>query len=151
MKTRTQTAANLIVLLALLFISGCKGNESYAETKNGNSDLQMENLQSGVTDSIKVQTTNTKVTFIELGSVRCIPCQMMQPIMKSIEEKYPDQVKVVFHDVWTEEGQPFGTKYNIRVIPTQVFLDRNDKEFFRHEGFSPEEELVKILQSKGVK
>ncbi|HQK72015.1 MAG TPA: hypothetical protein PL101_12990, partial [Bacteroidales bacterium] len=37
-----------------------------------------------------------KVTFIELGSVRCIPCQQMQPIMKSIQEKYGDQVKVVF-------------------------------------------------------
>lgn len=150
MKTKTQIAANLI-LLALFFISGCKGNVSYAETKNGNSDLKMANLQSVVTDSIKVKTSNTKVTFIELGSVRCIPCQMMQPIMKSIEEKYPDQVKVVFHDVWTPEGQPFGQKYNIRVIPTQVFLDRNDKEFYRHEGFFPEEELVKILQSKGVK
>ena len=37
-----------------------------------------------------------KVTFIELGSVRCIPCQKMQSVMKSIEEKYGNQVKVVF-------------------------------------------------------
>jgi thiol-disulfide isomerase/thioredoxin len=29
-----------------------------------------------------------KVTFIELGSVNCIPCKQMQPVMKSIEEKY---------------------------------------------------------------
>ena len=25
-----------------------------------------------------------KVTFIELGSVKCIPCQQMQPVMKSV-------------------------------------------------------------------
>jgi hypothetical protein len=30
----------------------------------------------------------------------------MQPVMKSIEEKYGKQVKVVFHDVWTEAGAP---------------------------------------------
>lgn len=92
-----------------------------------------------------------KVTFIELGSVRCIPCQRMQPIMKSIEEKYAGQVKVVFHDVWTPEGKPFATSYGIESIPTQVFLDENGKEFSRHEGYFPEEELVKVLKTKGVK
>lgn len=91
-----------------------------------------------------------KVTFIELGSVRCIPCQKMQPVMKSIEEKYGKQVKVVFHDVWTPEGQPFAKQYGIESIPTQVFLDENGKEFSRHVGYFPEEELVKVLKQKGV-
>ena len=31
------------------------------------------------------------------------------------------------------------------------FLDENGKEYFRHVGFFPEEELVKVLQQKGVK
>jgi len=92
-----------------------------------------------------------KVTFIELGSVRCIPCQKMQSVMKSVEKKYGSQVKVVFHDVWTPEGKPFGEQYGIEAIPTQVFLDENGKEFSRHVGYFPEEELVKVLKSKGVK
>jgi thioredoxin 1 len=91
------------------------------------------------------------VTFIELGSVRCIPCRMMQPVMKSIEEKYGDQVKIVFYDVWTQEGQPYASHYGIRLIPTQVFLDKNGKEFFRHEGFFPEAEIDKLLQKHGLK
>ena len=98
----------------------------------------------------KQNTVKYKVTFIELGSVRCIPCQKMQPVMKAIEEKYGTQVKVVFHDVWTPEGKPFADQYNINAIPTQVFLDENGKEFSRHEGYFPEEELVKILKQKGV-
>ena len=28
------------------------------------------------------------VTFVELGSVKCIPCKAMQPVMASIEKKY---------------------------------------------------------------
>jgi thioredoxin 1 len=75
----------------------------------------------------------------------------MQVVMKSIEKKYGSQVKVVFYDVWTPEGKPFGKKYGIDAIPTQVFLDKNGKEFSRHVGFFPEEELIKILNSKGVK
>jgi len=97
------------------------------------------------------ETENYLVTFVELGSVRCIPCKMMQPIMKDIEKDYSGQVKVVFHDVWTPEGEPFATSFKIRVIPTQVFLDKDGKEYFRHEGFFPKEELVKVLKQKGVK
>ena len=92
-----------------------------------------------------------KVTFIELGSVRCIPCQQMQPVMKSIEAKYGKEVKVDFHDVWTDAGKPYGVKYGIEAIPTQVFLDETGKEYYRHVGYFPEEELVKVLQQKGVK
>jgi len=94
---------------------------------------------------------NILVTFVELGSVRCIPCKKMQPIMEDIKNEYAGQVKVVFHDVWTDEGKPFAVKYKIRLIPTQVFLDKDGKEYFRHEGFFPKEELVKILEQKGVK
>lgn len=92
-----------------------------------------------------------KVTFIELGSVKCIPCQKMQPVMKSIEAKYGKEVKVDFHDVWTDAGKPYGVKYGIDAIPTQVFLDETGKEFFRHVGYFPEEELEKVLQQKGIK
>ena len=92
-----------------------------------------------------------KVTFVELGSVNCIPCKQMQPIMKSIEEKYGDQVKVIFYDVWKSEQKKYATQYGIKLIPTQVFLDANGKEFHRHEGFYPEAEIDKILHGKGLR
>lgn len=99
----------------------------------------------------KVNEAKPKVTFIELGSVNCIPCKKMQPVMKAIEAKYGEQVKVVFYDVWTSEQKPFAEKYGIKLIPTQVFLDEKGKEFFRHEGFYPEKEIDKLLQGKGMK
>ncbi len=92
-----------------------------------------------------------KITFIELGSVNCIPCKQMQPVMKAIETKFSGQVKVIFYDVWTQEQRPYAEKYGIKLIPTQVFLDVNGKEFFRHEGFYPEKEIDKLLLSKGIK
>ena len=91
-----------------------------------------------------------KVTFVELGSVGCIPCDKMQPIMKEIEEEYKGQVKVVFHDVKTPEGEPYKKEFNIRAIPTQVFLDKDGNEYFRHLGFFAKDELIKVLQTQGV-
>ncbi|MGC8866000.1 MAG: thioredoxin family protein [Bacteroidales bacterium] len=99
----------------------------------------------------KKESIKYKVTFIELGSVRCIPCQKMQPILKSVDKKFGDQVKVVFYDVWTEVGKQYAKKYHINLIPTQVFLDESVKEYFRHEGYFPEDKLIEVLKKKGVK
>ena len=97
-----------------------------------------------------VTTDEIKVTFVELGSVGCIPCDKMQPIMKEIEEEYKGQVKVVFHDVKTAEGKPYIKEFGIRAIPTQVFLDKDGNEYFRHLGFFAKDELIKVLKMQGV-
>ena len=99
----------------------------------------------------QTESVKPKVTFVELGSVNCIPCKQMQPVMKSIEEKYGGQVKVIFYDVWKQEQKKFAQQFKIRLIPTQVFLDENGKEFHRHEGFYPESEIEMLLQTQGLK
>jgi len=133
----------ILILVAAFTFVGCAQNSNQEKNKEQETSPKSKTAQ-------KQDEVKYKVTFIELGSVRCIPCQKMQPIMKSIEEKYPEQVSVVFYDVWTPEGKPYADKYDIKLIPTQVFLDESGNEFYRHEGFFPEEELVKVLKSKGV-
>lgn len=97
------------------------------------------------------QTDKPKITFIELGSVNCIPCRQMQPVMKAVEKKYGTQVKVIFYDVWKEDQKQYAEKYGIKLIPTQVFLDEKGKEIFRHQGFFAEKEIDRFLQGKGLK
>jgi thioredoxin 1 len=92
--------------------------------------------------------STAKITFIELGSVTCIPCKKMQPVMKSVEARYAGQVKVIFHDVMKDRSQ--SQKFGIKLIPTQVFLDAQGKELMRHEGFFAEEEIDKFLKSQGL-
>ena len=113
-------------------------------------NVAAQNKETNNTDLQNKKAIKYKVTFIELGSVRCIPCQKMESVMESIKEKYPKQVQVVFHDVWTEKGKPFAKQYNVRSIPTQVFLDENGNEYFRHEGYFPEKKLIEVLKRKGV-
>lgn len=117
--------------------------------------FSFKNISDNNTEATLTQEDTTsdkiKVTFVELGSVGCIPCDKMQPIMKEIEEEYKGQVKVVFHDVKTAEGNPYIKEFGIRVIPTQVFLDKDGNEYFRHLGFFAKDELVKILKMQGVK
>jgi len=120
----------LVLVLAVLFtsvlITGC-----YADTKS-------------------VKKTKLLVTFVELGSVSCIPCKMMKPVMAEIEKTYGDSIAVIFYDV--NKDRQKSSDYKIRVIPTQVFLDKKGKEFYRHEGFFPKEEIIKLVDKQlGIK
>lgn len=124
-------------------ILGCKDINS-----PDNSDTQSK--KNNAVSAKPLSPGDIKVTFIELGSVNCIPCRMMKQVMAQVEEKYGNQVKIIFYDVWTAEGRPYAEQYGIRAIPTQVFLDKNGKEYFRHAGFFPFEDLEKILKEKGV-
>ncbi len=90
------------------------------------------------------------ITFYELGSVKCIPCKAMQPVMRSVEEKYRGQLSVVFYDVWKEDQKHYAEQFGIQVIPTQVFVDKDGKELMRHTGFFAEKDIDAFLQSKGL-
>jgi thioredoxin 1 len=93
--------------------------------------------------------SKAQVTFIELGSVTCIPCRAMRPVMRDLEKKFGDQIRIVFYDILQDEA-PART-YNVRVMPTQVFLDKDGKEFHRHEGFYPLKSIENLLLARGMK
>jgi thioredoxin 1 len=137
------TAAALIIFTLILLSVDCR----HAAAQNTSGKL----TKTKALDKATAKTDAVLVTFIEIGAARCIPCKAMQPIMKAVEEEYKGQVKVVFHDVWTTKGRDDAVKYNIRIIPTQVFLDKNGKEYFRHEGYFPKDDLVKVIKTQGVK
>jgi len=58
---------------------------------------------------------------------------MMKPILEELTKEYPEQLEVVFIDVW--ENKEAGEKHGIRVIPTQIFYAPDGKELARHEGY----------------
>ncbi len=78
--------------------------------------------------------------LLELGSVNCVPCKMMAPILDELRETFDGQLEVDFIDVWKNEEA--GRQYGIRSIPTQIFFDADGNEIFRHEGFYPREDIV---------
>jgi thioredoxin 1 len=76
---------------------------------------------------------------------------MMQPILSEIRKEYEGRVNVLFYNLKSMSGRPYAEKYRVQFIPTQVFLDKNGIEYYRHVGFFPKDEVVKILELRGVK
>jgi thioredoxin 1 len=152
-KIRIYASLAALGAAALLLTASCAKNEeptkpaveTAAQASTTGAAPQVEVL---TTDRLDIDFSKHLVTFIELGADKCIPCKAMQPIMKTIAAAFPDKVQVVFYDVW-KNPEP-GRHYQIQLIPTQVFVGQDGKEFFRHVGFFAEEEIRKLLKDKGV-
>jgi len=89
------------------------------------------------------------VTMIDLGAKKCVPCKMMAPVLEKMEKAYKGKAVIAFIDVW-EHREPI-YRFGIRTIPTQIFFDKSGQEFYRHEGFLAEKDIVAILEKMGVK
>jgi len=143
---------SLLLIAGLLTVIVLLGQERV----QGKAEADSTNLQSQATisgrdeDKSETQLQKPVITFVELGSVKCIPCKKMQPVMKSIEEKYAGLVEVIFYDVWKADQKKYAKQYKVISIPTQVFLDSTGAEITRHIGFYPEKEIDKFLLSQGV-
>jgi thioredoxin len=89
-----------------------------------------------------------RVTMIDLGAKKCIPCKMMAPILKKLITAYQDRAAIVFIDVWQHQEQ--ARRFGIRAIPTQIFYDATGREVYRHVGFMGEADIVGQLKKMGV-
>lgn len=86
--------------------------------------------------------------LVDLGAGKCIPCKMMAPILEDLKKTLAGKLDVEFIDVL--ENPEAGKKYEINVIPTQIFYDAQGKELFRHEGFFGKEDILGKWKALGV-
>ncbi len=89
------------------------------------------------------------VTMVDVGAKSCIPCKMMAPILEKLEKEYRGRAAIVFIDVRNAPEQ--AERFGIKVIPTQIFYDKQGNEVLRHTGFMGEEAIVAQLKKMGVK
>lgn len=89
------------------------------------------------------------VTLLDLGSEQCVPCKLMAPILKKVEQDFRDRAAVIVIDVYRYPEQ--AKRFGVRAVPTQIFFDKNGKEVYRHMGFMSEKAIVEQLAKMGVK
>lgn len=86
--------------------------------------------------------------LVDLGSVTCIPCKMMAPILEELKKEYSGRLSVEFYDV--VQNPDLAKKYNMKLMPTQIFFDASGKERSRHEGFFAKDDILAKWQDLGV-
>jgi thioredoxin 1 len=117
------------VFIGILLLSGCS--------------------QASDVDGVLAQARKDgKIVMLELGSVGCIPCEQMKPVMDKLMTSYKDRLEVYFVDVKKDNADK--RRFGVYMIPTQVFLDKNGKEFHRHVGFYAYDEITPALKKAGL-
>ena len=89
-----------------------------------------------------------KPSIVDFGASGCVPCDMMAPILEELKKEYSGIMNIEFVDV--REHQILGARYGVSSIPVQVFFDKNGKEFYRHVGFFPKNNILAKLKEMGV-
>jgi len=86
--------------------------------------------------------------LVDVGSTQCIPCKMMAPILEELKTAYKGQLVVEFVDV--NENRDTAAQYGVDTIPTQIFFDASGKEFSRHIGFFPKDDILATFAKQGI-
>ena len=73
----------------------------------------------------------------------------MKPVLEELARKFEGKVAVRIVDLREPEGARLGESHRVNLIPTQVLLDANGKERFRHEGFLPLADLESEIARLG--
>jgi len=116
------------------------GNRLSVEVDAGWTEQQAKLAMDNPVDKARA---SGKPTMVDFGAVGCRACDMMTPILKTLEKKYEGKANILF--VHVREEQILAARYGIRGIPGQVFFDKDGKEVFRHSGFYPQMEIEKQL------
>lgn len=86
-----------------------------------------------------------EITFLEFGAKGCSACKRMETVMSDIRAKFPNRVNVVFVNILLPENQRLMKYFGIAAIPTQVLLNKEGREYFRHTGYYSINDLINSL------
>ncbi len=137
-----------ITLLLLIFSTQLCSQISGEQVSDQKPEQKTKSEDNLIISDAQLDFSKHKVTFIELGADRCIPCKAMKPVMREIAQEYKDTIQVVFYDVW--KTPKYAKDYGIQMIPTQVFIDKNGEEISRHVGFYAKGDIIKMLKEKRI-
>ena len=142
--------------LLVLFVVGYSFKDSMnrhiSKMMRDQTSPEIKKEGSNIVDSLYNYSVNGleyQITFLEFGAKGCAACKRMESVLDEIRNVYTQKVNVVFLNVLLPENQTLMKYYGIATIPTQVLLDKNGKEYFRHTGYYSFEELEKEINDTG--
>jgi len=135
-----------VLLLVALFVFKDNLTGFSSKLMQAQADPQTINTEARRIDSAYNYSKNGlpyQFTFLEFGAKGCSACKRMEGVMEEIRAAFPNRVNVIFINVRLPENQKIMEYFGVVVIPTQVLLDKDGKEYFRHTGYFAAEDLRK--------
>lgn len=149
MTKRTRMIIVVLLIGAVAAMIIWKNRDLNAVAENAiNSNGVIEQVDLGSKNPLDDLLKNGLPTVLDFGSDTCIPCKMMKPIFAELEVELADNANILILNI--SEYSTLADKYEVRVIPTQIFFDSEGKQYWRHEGFLAKEDIMKKLEESGA-
>jgi len=120
----------LIILIAPVFLYSALKTSSQHETQS--------------IEAISAQ----KPTIIDFSSEMCLECKELKKVSDPIVNKYKDKINfvVIMINSGNAENQKLIKKYNVKVVPTLVYIDKNGCVIKKTEGSMSSKEFERNIR-----
>ena len=110
----------------------------------------MSSSRPAVSETAEASVGMPKV--IKFSSPMCSDCQKLAETLDEIDDEYDDRVDFVEISVNnnSKEVKEQIRKYNVKLVPTTIFLNSKGEQIARIEGAIPKEQIVYYLE-EGLK
>ena len=126
----------LIILVLIISLISC----------NNKTDINLSIDKDGYVkfeDAIK----SKQFVIVKFGLEICTGCIEANEILIGLMPEYKDNKNICFSKVDLFEDRGAEKKYNIKMMPTIIFFDKNGKEFHRIEGIITKEAIKEKIDS----
>lgn len=97
--------------------------------------------QAAAPDAVQTILRAGKPTVVEFGANNCVSCREMKPVLQALARD--PRIAVADVDILKERG--YIRRYQIRLMPTQVFYNAKGEETGRHMGKISGEDILARL------
>lgn len=123
-------ALHVILLGLVAFFAGCES-----------ASLQDVSTKPSAYNRV-LSKVGTEAMVLELGASSCASCVRMKALIDTLKSQDPT---LPLHLIDVIEHKEAIARFSIQMIPTQVVLDAQGKEIFRHVGELSEEGLRDLI------
>lgn len=97
-------------------------------------------------DAVQKVLSSHKPTVVEFGANSCESCREMKPILHALAQ----DPRIAVADIDIIKERDYISRYQIRLMPTQVFYDAKGQETSRHLGKINADEILERLGLAGA-
>lgn len=101
-------------------------------------------------DSFDKAKTSAKVTVFDFTATWCGPCKATRPVLEDLSSEYEKknaEVKFFSIDIDEEDNKPMDEKFNVKAVPTVVFLKHGEFKNKKLVGLRSKEDYQKTIDA----
>ncbi len=139
--------AVLAVIAAVVVVVIRKNADVTNDTGPGSTTVAHTSTETTTPADASPEQTAPLPRLVDLGRNKCIPCKKMAPILDKLAEDFDG--RFIVEVINLENDREAAKRYNVKLVPTQIFFDLNGIELSRHEGFLSREDILATWKTHG--